>query len=1029
MDQHRTTSTSTPGATHMTRRTLIGASAAAGFVAAASSSASAATGGASAATQWLPEELVRRFAQPGTETAAGFRWWWPHGLVDPVEIAREVDQVADAGFGVLEVADVTHSLRARNISIDVASHGWGTTPWVAGVKAALARAAERGVRIDITVGPSWPAAVPTITPDDEAACTELAHGRADLAAGATYDGPVPEAVLHAEGAVTRQTLVALQAHRYTPSSNTRVLPQVDPASYVDLLDQVVDGRITWTAPASPEGGYWVLLSFWQRGSAQEPEAGPHTDPRSYVVDHFSALGSQAVVDLWEDTVLDRELRGLLGKAGGYLFEDSLEIETEATIWTPRMFEEFEKRAGYDLRPWLPVVMELKEKYLFDLGTGPGAATTDGLRTNQVRDDYNQVLSDLYRDHHLLPLQAFARTLGMGLRVQPYGLETDTVEHAALLDVPETESLGFKNLDDYRVMAGGRDMAGHTILSCEAICYNGAAYNTMLGGNGASPTQQNQALFTLNSIFAAGVNQAIIHGFPHADAPGVTWPGFAAFSPYYNGAIGFGEAWGPRTPQWQHMPDIAAYLARTQLVLQTGTPKYDVVFLRQKGWTSTGIGAFWATNDGIPLGWTHSFATPALLDLPRAKVKGGRLAPDGPAYKAMIIGTDQFRGQVATMAVATARRVLELGRAGLPIVFVRDWSDPRPVGLPEGGETQELRDLVAQIKALPTTRLAAADADIPGALAALGVTPDVQHERSTVMTVRRVLGDVDLYYVANARHAENRRLARVTQDVWLTASSARAVPVQLDAWTGEARPVGLWERHGDRVRVRVDLAPGQSTVIALTAPQSDEAADLHAVATTAVDVLKQPGRLLVRAGTAGEHTATLGDGRTVRATISRVRAPIELATWRLEVEDWQPGATATETIKPVRTVQLTTLAPWSQVPGLEDVSGVGRYTTEVDLGADWTDRDGAWLELGEVTDTFRVRVNGVAVAACDPLHPRVDLAGLLRSGSNVIEVEVASTLLNRLRTVTPSVYGVAQRQAYGLLGPVRLVPYVDEPVRR
>ena len=105
MDQH--------GPTHLTRRTLLGASAAAaGFVAAASASpAVAAPGGASAATQWLPKDLVRRFASPGTATAAGFRWWWPHGLVDPVEIAREVDQVADAGFGVLEVADVTHSLR------------------------------------------------------------------------------------------------------------------------------------------------------------------------------------------------------------------------------------------------------------------------------------------------------------------------------------------------------------------------------------------------------------------------------------------------------------------------------------------------------------------------------------------------------------------------------------------------------------------------------------------------------------------------------------------------------------------------------------------------------------------------------------------------------------------------------------------------------------------------------------------------------------------------------------------------------
>ena len=96
---------------------------------------------------------------------------------------------------------------------------------------------------------------------------------------------------------------------------------------------------------------------------------------------------------------------------------------------------------------------------------------------------------------------------------------------------------------------------------------------------------------------------MIHGFPYADAPGVTWPGFAAFSPYYNGAIGFGEAWGPRTPQWEHMPGIAAYLARTQLVLQTGTPKYDVVFLRQKGWASTGIGAVLGRRTtASKLGW-------------------------------------------------------------------------------------------------------------------------------------------------------------------------------------------------------------------------------------------------------------------------------------------------------------------------------------------------------------------------------------------------------------------------------------------
>ena len=680
----------------ISRRSFLGAAAVSlGVTAVAGGPASAAAAASPAEPSGaVPEDLATAFRKPGTATAAGFRWWWPHGLVDPKQIAREVDQVANAGFGVLEVADVTHSLRARNIDIDEARYGWGTPAWVAGVKAALARAAQREVRIDITVGPSWPAAVPTITPDDDAACTELAHGQAEVAAGETYDGPLPEPVVHPAEAVTRSELVTVQAHRVT--NRTSTLMTLHPGSYVDLFDRVQDGRIMWTAPAEPMGGTWVLLATYRRGSGQQPEAGPHTDPPSYVVDHFSAQGTLAVVDLWNDRVLDARMRELLRATGGYLFEDSLEIETEATIWTPAMLEEFEQRAGYDLRPWLPFVLEVEEDYQFVLGRSDDLTATDSLRTNQVRDDFNQVLSDLYLGHHLKPLQDFARSLGMGLRVQAYGLETDSTHHSAILDIAETESLGFKNLDDFRVMAGGRDIGGRKVLSCEAICYNGAAYNTTWGANSVSPTAQNQALFTLNSLFAAGVNQAIIHGFPYAKAPEVTWPGFAAFSPYYNGAIGFGEAWGPRTPQWEHIPGVAAYLARTQLVLQTGTPKYDIVFLRQKSGASTGIGPFWVTNDGTKLGWSHSFITAALLEQPHVVFRHDRLVPDGPAYKVLVIGPDKIRSREMTIDVGAARKILEHGRAGLPIVLVhdagRDWTtQATPIGRTDESAVAEVRD--------------------------------------------------------------------------------------------------------------------------------------------------------------------------------------------------------------------------------------------------------------------------------------------------------------------------------------------------
>ena len=799
----------------------------------------------------------------------------------------------------------------------------------------------------------------------------------------------------------QSTLVAVQAWRSTGTAKKETV--LDLASVIDLTGQVTDGRITWTAP--DEDG-WIVLSYWRRGSAQEPEAGPHTNPRSYVVDHFSVAGAKAVIDLWEDRILNREMRSLLTDAGGYLFEDSLEIETYATIWTPRLLEEFRARAGYDLLPYLPVVIEEDEDYRF---------TFDQPITNRIRDDFNQVLSDLYRDHHLLPLQGFARSLGMGLRVQPYGLETDATEHSALLDVPETESLGFKNLDDYRVMAGGRDLGGKSILSCEAACYFGAAYSTTW----------DRALTTINSIFAAGVNQAVLHGFPYAEAPDVTWPGFAAFSPYYGGAIGYGEAWGPRTPQWRHMDGVAGYLNRTQLVLRTGTPRYDVVFYRQKGWASTGIGPHWITNDGTKYGWSHSFLTAPLLDLPGVEFRGGRLAPEGPAYKAMIIGPDKLRGQALTIELSAAHRLLELARGGLPVVLLGDWTQAEPEGLAQPGEVEEVRDLMTRVIGLSTTKVVSEQIQIGDALADLGVTPDVSHDASTVMHVRRCVGDVDLYYLANARHAENRPLNRVTQDIWLTSAHPGAVPVLLDAWTGKVEPVGLWERDGDRVRVEVDLRSGQSTIVALVPPKGPQ--PVGATATTADAVRVEARQMVVRTSTAGGVETTLLDGSVVRHQVARVRQPIGLTSWELEVEDWQPGDSVTETVRPVRSLQLDALAPWPQIPGLEDVSGIGRYRTVVDLGQDWTAQDGALLELGKVYDTFRVTVNGHALGASDVLDTTVDLGPHLRKGRNVIEVEVATTLINRLRTVTPEVYGVAQRQPYGLEGPVRLVPYVERRV--
>ncbi|MFF7468984.1 glycosyl hydrolase [Streptomyces sp. NPDC008092] len=987
-----------------TRRSVLVAGVSAGALAALGPAPGAFATGAGPAADW--------FTRPAKAVRPKFRWWWPDGLVDPAEIAREVDQMAAAGFGGAEIAAVHHSIADPSV-LDTDRHGWGSAPWRDGVKAALRQAARRGLTVDLTLGPSWPVAVPGVTPDDDAAVKELAYGKITLTGGAGYDGPVPTSVYAANSAVTAQQLFAVQAARVNTAYSSGKATGLDADSVTDLTARVSGTRLTWTPPDSAT---WVILAYWQRGSGQQPEAGPHSSPAAYVVDHFSAAGTAALTRYWDREILDAGLRRLLGAAGGAFFEDSIELETKGLQWTPTLPDAFRRHTGRDLLPYLPAVV---------LDNGNQVFAFEARLTQEIRHDFWETVSNLFNEHHLGALRDWAHGHGMKLRSQPYGLQTDAIASAAVLDIPEGESLGFKNLDDYRCLAGGRDMAGHRVLSCEAGAYAGGAYSTTW----------DKFLRTMGGAYAAGVNQTVIHGFSYATVPGAAWPGFAAFSPY-NGAVGYGESWGPRQPTWQHVPDIAGYLGRVHQVLQSGTARADVAVFRQTGYSATGIGASWLTSTGVPLGWTHQFLSGPLLDLPSAAVSGQRLAPDGPAYKALFLEGDFFYGSAPTLAVADARRLLAFARAGLPTVLYGAFDQALTPGLPDDGETDELRALTAQLLALPNVRKVTDKTLVGAAFADLGVTPDVAYgTSSTLLNAHRATDDADFYYFCNGKHAETVKppVAAVDHDVTVQStrrSGSGTVPYLLDPWTGRVTRLAEYTRDGDAFTFRVALQPGETLVVALARPAAfgdRTGARPHAVATEADSVLFADGSLAVRAATAGTYATTLSDGRTVTARIPEVPAPVTLDRWTLSVDDWRPGADATSTEVVGHTLALDALLPWSQIPELADVGGIGRYRTTVALPGNWTSSTGAVLRLGSVGDTCRVTVNGIQVGPVDRVNPEVDLGSLLRPGANTVEVEVATPLFNRLRVSNPAVFGTAARQAYGLLGPVRLVPYVQRTV--
>ena len=352
-----------------------------------------------------------RVRRPRPASVGGGRTaWWTR-----LEIAREVDQVADAGFGSPrggrrdpQPAGARHRDRRRKARLGQPGLGrWSEGRARAGRKAGRPR---RHHRRALLAGSGA---------DHHARRTRLraASSRTDArtlppARPSTRRSLRPTGEAH--GADVE--LVTVQAHRVTAATSS--ITTLDPESYVDLSASVAGNRLAWTAPAEPcridLGGPGDLAPRVRPGargrSAHQPallrrrplQRGRHAGCRRPVA------GPRARRRDARPAARRRRLP-LRGLPRDRDRGDDLDAA---------LLEEFEARAGYDLRPWLPVVLEVNEAYRFALGTPGAPATTDALRTNQVRDDFNQVLSDLYRDYHLRPMQEFAATWGWACGSRP-----------------------------------------------------------------------------------------------------------------------------------------------------------------------------------------------------------------------------------------------------------------------------------------------------------------------------------------------------------------------------------------------------------------------------------------------------------------------------------------------------------------------------------------------------------------------------------------------------------------------------------
>jgi hypothetical protein len=496
-----------------------------------------------------------------------------------------------------------------------------------------------------------------------------------------------------------------------------------------------------------------------------------------------------------------------------------------------------------------------------------------------------------------------------------------------------------------------------------------------------------------------------------------------------------------------MPSLAGYFARAQDVLQTGRPVSDVALYRDlQGFAddtnfspdNTQPGDQFEPELNTALtqsGYEFDVADPGTLADRHTRVDGRRLIVQRPGYKALVIdlAASTRVGEVDNtdaMPAAAARRLVEFAQAGLPIVFVGRYPDRGVSARNPDAEDRALREAVAKLKRSRYVRLAENDAQVPAVLAELGVRPDLSLSKPAANPQRCGFGAPCIY-------SKHRRTA--DGDYWFvwndgsepakfTASFAvgNRAPDRWDLWSGERHPIGEYDVAGGRVKVPIELDSRESTVIGF----DRRATETHVESTTADEVITRDGDLLLRSTEPGPAHASLSNGRQRKVTFGPLPDPIEPGTWNLHVDGAVPQGEETHDLT------LDTLQDWRDIPELEDTSGTGQYKASVDVGPEWTGPGhGAYLELGRVEGGVQVRVNGRLVYPAAVPPARIDVGPFLTPGENHVEIELSTTLKNRLNALgeqgVPGYLRFRTRPVKtmpaGLLGPVRLVPYEEVAV--
>jgi hypothetical protein len=890
------------------------------------------------------------------------RWWWNGDKVEKDELARELRLLKEAGIGGVEINPI--KFPARTDDLAKPSLQWLSPEWIELLKFSFEEAKSLGMVCDLIVGSGWPLGAEWLDADERSQVVVV--GTKKLEGPLDYEVSLFDLFKEADPAISSPF-----PGRRMEMLSIKLVPSIinSTEDIKDISGQIPGGSIRYKIP---KGKYVLYALVKINGFMEVIQGAPGaTGP---VLNHYNEAAVKKYLQRMSGTI-QKELGPLSSQIRSF-FSDSLELE--GANWCADMQEEFQKRRGYDLMPFLPFLLYkiagMGNTWVYDHGAEHGPGFKEMIQ--RTRYDFELTKTELIKERFVDQFIKWCKENNVQSRMQAYGRGYFPLEGSFDVDIPECETwirrgLGTEMSEaEYAVgraytminkyVSSAAHLKGKKQVSCEELTNIHTVFNETLELMKIAGDQS----------IISGVTHPIFHGFNYSP-PNAPFPGWVIYGTFIN----------ERNPWWPYFKLFTGYKSRLSALLQQADMFADIAILPAVAdlWSIYG-----AQNEPFPAVahpvwqtfiWESIHQNGSGCDYISEQVIQDSVFQNGHLHYGPRKYHTIFLTQVESMKPATAKKLFDFIVSGGRIFFIGAWPGKACGWKDHLQRDKEVKDWVMKMKGYPDRCifLNKPDKDFNGWYKAIQekykITPYIHMNAPDpfITQVRYQAKDVEMILVVNSNMNASHEI---------TIAPSPAILSGKQAWIWDAESGERYRLTTSGNAITLDMGPADLKLLVFDKEKKGPVYKPAKKDDSNVIKLINPWSLT------GQHT----DGSMLKKEIDLLQ-------------------------------------------DLKDIPGWERFCGSIIYRNNFAVNDKSkikWMNLGRVFGVSELFVNGKNAGTRWYGRRIYPVEGFIKNGNNEIEIKIVTTMGNYLKSLTGNRIAqywtnegrtIQPLQSMGLAGPV------------